>query len=307
MKYSLSTFRKPEILHSYINGNTKVTIYDDGTKIRETEDEDFYPVFPENIDVKITDSCEWGCPFCHENSTPNGNHGNVFHEFFDSLQAGTELAIGGGNIFNHPDIEIFLQSLKNKNIIANITVNQRDFSIKERFDNINRWINEKLIYGVGISWDGTDVEHIFNNISNKENVVLHTIAGIHDLSLLKNTKEKKILILGYKNIRRGLTYNLKNKILDKISIIKKDLPNIIENFKVVSFDNLALEQLDVKSFISEEDWNNYYMGDDGSHTMYIDLPNNQFASSSTSPIRYDLTFEKDIKNIFKTILNEIKR
>lgn len=304
MKYKLSTIKRPEILHTYINGNTNVTIYNDGTKVRETEDDDFMPLFPENIDVKITDCCEWGCPFCHENSTPHGTHGNVFHEIFNSLVGGTELAIGGGNIFNHPNIEQFLINLKNKNIIANITVNQRDFSIKKRFDIINHWIDEKMVYGVGISWDGTDVSHIFENISNKDNVVLHTIAGIHDVSLLKNAYEKKILILGYKNIRRGLTYNLKNKILDKLIDFKNKIPFIFENFKVVSFDNLALEQLDIKSIVSEEEWNNYYMGDDGSHTMYIDLPNNQYASSSTSSLRYDLNGEKDVKNIFKTILTE---
>ena len=50
----LIKIEEPKILHSYINGNTTVTIYDDGTKVRETEDDDFLPVFPENIEPHIT-------------------------------------------------------------------------------------------------------------------------------------------------------------------------------------------------------------------------------------------------------------
>lgn len=57
-----------EILNQYINGNTLVTIYNDGTKIREYN-KDPQPEFPESIDLKITDYCDMGCPYCHESST----------------------------------------------------------------------------------------------------------------------------------------------------------------------------------------------------------------------------------------------
>ena len=59
-------------------------------------------------------------------------------------------------------------------------------------------------------------------------------------------------------------------------------------FKVLSFDNLAIKQLDVKSLLTEEEWNKFYMGDDGTHTMYIDLVKNKYAQSSTSEERFDL-------------------
>jgi len=60
------------ILHSYQNGNTLVNLYNDGTKTREYEGEP-KPVFPESIDVKITNYCDAGCTFCHEKSTRLGN------------------------------------------------------------------------------------------------------------------------------------------------------------------------------------------------------------------------------------------
>ena len=42
-----------ELLGRYINGNFKTTILSDGTKIRETEDDEFVPAFAENMDIKI--------------------------------------------------------------------------------------------------------------------------------------------------------------------------------------------------------------------------------------------------------------
>ena len=66
----------------------------------------------------------------------------------------------------------------------------------------------------------------------------------------------KILILGYKYKGRGKDYkdhnfesiNAKQRYLYGVA---STLPN---HFKVVSFDNLALEQLNVKRFIHPKDW-----------------------------------------------------
>ena len=44
-----------KILGKYRNGNYSVCIFDDGTKIRKTDDDEFCPDFAENIDLKITD------------------------------------------------------------------------------------------------------------------------------------------------------------------------------------------------------------------------------------------------------------
>ena len=52
MKHNLILAKEPKVLHEYINGNTRVTIYDDGTKIRETDDE-FSPIFPEILQKRI--------------------------------------------------------------------------------------------------------------------------------------------------------------------------------------------------------------------------------------------------------------
>ena len=73
-----------------------------------------------------------------------------------------------------------------------------------------------------------------------------------------------------------------------------------KHFDVVSFDNLALKQLEVKRLLTEDEWNEFFMGDDGSHTMYIDCINKQYARSSTAPIE-DRQLLDDIKPMFDYI------
>ena len=89
----------------YKNGNYRVLIdLETGTKIRENDLDFFRADFPESFDVKITNRCDIGCAFCHENSTCDGKHGNIlFAGFIDKLHPYTEIAIGGGNPLAHPD------------------------------------------------------------------------------------------------------------------------------------------------------------------------------------------------------------
>lgn len=54
----------------------------------------------------------------------------------------------------------------------------------------------------------------------------------------------------------------------------------------IAFDNLALKQLDIQDKVSKKIWDKCYMGDDGRFSMYLDAVKQEFASSSTSFIRY---------------------
>lgn len=126
------------------------------------------------------------------------------------------------------------------------------------------------------------------------NAVIHVINGI----LTQNDVEKladnnlKMLILGYKQLRRGNNYFSVNQksIYKKHNWLSKNLPDIIDRFNTVSFDNLAIEQLDVHRLLTKEEWDEFYMGDDGTMTYYIDMVEQKFAKSSTAPFeeRYDL-------------------
>ena len=132
------------ILGEYKNGNYNVRMYEDGTKVRFNDKDHFTPAFAENCDIKITDKCDGGCPFCYEGCTANGKHGDILNpKFLDTLHPYTELAINGNDL-SHPDLVPFMHKMKEKKIILNMTVNQTHF--ERHFDIIKEWINKKLIY-----------------------------------------------------------------------------------------------------------------------------------------------------------------
>ena len=291
-----------KLLGVYKNGNYTVKILNDGTKIRETNDDDFIPAFAENCDVKITDRCDGGCPFCYEGCTPNGKHGDILnYKFLDTLHPYTELAINGNDL-THPDLIPFLKKMKEKKIIINMTVNQIHF--EEYFDIIDALVFDKLIYGLGVSLRKPTVDFV-NKIKTFPNAVIHVINGIlsdEDYEALKDN-DLKMLILGYKHLRRGVDYYnyFEDSVQKKMTWLHGNLGDMLNHFKVVSFDNLAIEQLDVKRLLSDEQWDEFYMGDDGGFTFYIDMVDGTFGKNSLATVRYPIM--DSIDEMFQKILN----
>lgn len=291
------------VLGEYKNGNYSVTILSDGTKIRYNDLDFFAPEKPESMDLKITNWCNMGCPMCHENSTPEGKHGDIMNmPFIDTLLPYTEIAIGGGDPISHPHLVLFLEKLKSRNLIPNMTVNQVSFM--DNVDFIQELVDKKLIYGLGISLVDANDEFI-DAISKFPNAVIHVINGIITMDQLRSMAHRnlKILILGYKEFRRGKSFFERQNV--EINHLKSAfydmLPTVIEEewFDVVSFDNLAIKQLDLRDLMSDEKWDEFYMGDDGSFTMYVDAVNCEFAKSSTSTERWPI--EDDIKTMFNRV------
>lgn len=294
-------------IKSYKNGNFHTFIdLNDGTKIRETNDDEFIADFAESMDIKITNYCDMGCPFCHEGSTTDGKFGDILNEkFINTLHPYQEIALGGGDATSHPELIPFLQKLKNRKVIVNMTVNQIHFEKKQEF--IKKLVEEKLIYGLGVSL-ANPTENFVKLIKQYPNAVIHVINGVlkpSDVEALKNN-DLKMLILGYKHLRRGDEYYESEMIGIKAKQywLYSNLEFMLKEFKVVSFDNLAIEQLGVKRLLSDEEWDEFYQGDDGSFTYYIDMVERKFAKSSTAPFdqRYDLLDSVD--DMFKKIVSE---
>lgn len=291
-----------KLLGVYQNGNYSCRLFSDGTKVRETNDNEFIPSFAENCDVKITDKCDGGCPFCYEGCTPNGRHGDILnYKFLDTLHPYTELAINGNDL-SHPDLLVFLQKMKDKNIIVNMTVNQIHFERHQSL--IRRLVDEKAIYGLGISLK-EPTEKFISLVKTYPNVVIHVINGILSASDVEKLSDNnlKILILGYKQLRRGEDWYEEDheNIITKQMWLKENLDKILEHFKVVSFDNLAITQLDVKRLMNEEQWEEFYMGDDGAYTFFIDMVDGTFGKNSLATERYPIM--DSIDEMFQKILN----
>ena len=298
-----------ELLGRYKNGNVITTIYSDGTKERFTYDDEFYPAFAENMDIKICNRCDRGCPWCHEGSTPDGKLGDIMNEkFINTLHPYQEVALGGGDVLEHPDLIPFLHKLKDKKVIPNITLNQKHF--EDNIALVDNLISKKLIYGLGVSLENPTREFI-EKVKRFPNAVIHVINGIVDglqISMMTD-QDLKILILGYKNLRRGANFISREHVEVKTHQywLYKNLPNLINKFAVVSFDNLAIEQLAIKerwNEFSDSPWYEFYAGDDGMNTYYIDMVDRKFARSSTADFdkRYDLL--DDVDEMFKLIKKE---
>lgn len=295
-----------KLIGAYKNGNIHTAIFDDGTKIRETKGDEFVPAFAENMDIKITDCCDMGCSFCHEDSSINGKHGDILNQkFIDTLHPYQEVAIGGGDATSHPDLIPFLRKLKERKVIANITVNQTHFERKQAL--IKQLVDEGLIHGIDVSLVNPTSEFI-SLLKQYPNAVIHTINGIlspADIKALEN-QDLKLLILGYKHLRRGNEWFEKDKsnIENNQAWLKDNLGDILNKFKVVSFDNLAIEQLDVRSLMSEDEWNEFYMGDDGVITYFVDMVEQKFAKSSTAPMERRYPILDSVDDMFMRIVSE---
>ena len=286
------------LLGEYRNGNYNVSIFDDGTKIRETDSDVFISQFPECMDVKITNYCDMNCPYCHENSSTEGLHGDILHpKFINTLRPYTEIAIGGGNPLSHPQLLEFLTILKSKNIIANITVNQTHF-LQEQ-DTLRYLYDNHFVRGIGVSLTVTTPE-LVARLRDFPNAVLHVINGIVSVEDLRSLYGNgfKVLILGYKMFRKGNEFYSEEVECNK-SALYGLLPEIIRGFTVVSFDNLAINQLEVKRLMSQRQWDEFYMGDDGQFTMYIDLVEQKFARCSVANERFDLL--DNIDDMFQVV------
>jgi hypothetical protein len=334
-KKRLDIFMGTEKIGCYVNGNHRTILFADGTKIKQTghwvvfdeegtkkwEDDDqdhFTYDFPENFDLKITDYCDSGCPYCHENSTVNGKHGDLsmLNHIIDTVMPGTEIAIGGGDALSHPGIVEFLKKLKGRHIVANMTVNQRH--VGRYYSLLKQLVDDKLVYGLGISLvDSTDTDSIEKAVSLGPNVVFHVIAGIFSEEDWGNIdwKGKKMLVLGYKDLRRG--HNMLERsngiIKERMEWMKVHLPEMSKVCKCLSFDCLGIEQLDVQKTLGMSD-DEYYARFQGSDTdvldkdgnitcatMYIDLPNMQVARMSTAALdkRFPFTGNEYIGELLK--------
>lgn len=299
----------------YRNGNYNVMILNDGTKIRQTNDEEFVPDRIESMDIKITNRCDIGCPMCHEDSIPDGEHALLNSDIIDSIPEYTELAIGGGNPLEHPQLTNFLMKCQKKKLICNITVNSKHFI--EDYDFIKNLYDNKLIHGIGVSIFSIN-DDLINKIKSV-NGVCHTIVGMTSIDVMSEIKHKdlKVLVLGYKNFRRGETfYNSNTNLLEtKFFHWEMFIKEAIHGnyYTVLSFDNLALQQLSIKNIISKNEWDMMFMGDDGinraltSGSMYIDLVKKQFAKNSCAVLeeRYNCSdFNNDVNQMFKFLLDK---
>jgi hypothetical protein len=91
--------------------------------------------YPEFMDVKITNRCQGGCPYCYQNSgQENDGYSNALEKldiYFGGLsenQKPFQVAIGGGNPNEHPYFIEILRTFTRNGIVPNYTTNGMNLS-----------------------------------------------------------------------------------------------------------------------------------------------------------------------------------
>ncbi len=289
------------LLAKYLNGNATVELFDDGTRIVTA----LGPLeldFPFNIDIRLSERCAFGlnqktnttiCGFCHESATTDGADGDVekLLNVLDPIPPFVELAVG---VNQYDDItRSFLVEAKHCGWIVNTTINQGH--LRKYHHQITTAIHCGLIHGLGISYrKGMILPE--GDLLDYPNTVVHVIAGIDDIDdvlALSSIGVKKILVLGEKDF--GFNKGKLHLTADSRFWWYRRIHELFAKFDVVSFDNLALQQLNIKRFV--KDWDTVYQHE---YSMYINAVQQYFAPSSrdsnTTPWN-----AINIRDYFKTI------
>ena len=275
------------MLVNYKNGNADITLYPDGTRIIEF-DGDLNLDMPLNLDIKVSSQCSLGlnpktgkafCSFCHESNTTDGKECdyNALQAKLIGLPKGIELAIGCNKLTN--GLKRFIVWCDTQGFIVNLTVNQGH--VKRDFFGLYELIENGLIKGLGVSYRGGLNFDVPKEILDYENTVFHVIAGIDtfdEVVALRDKGVRKLLVLGEKNFG----FNEGN--VDLSSRKHREwfwwVHKTFSIFDVVSFDNLALEQLKLKRFFTQENWDVFNQME---HSFYLNAVDQTMSPSSRSP------------------------
>ena len=291
----------------YKNGNYIVTA--SGFNLEKRclrRGEDFKPDFPDSIDLKISNRCSSGCPYCHESSTKDGdicNTKELFKHLNELPKEPIEIAIGGGNVLESKEelIEV-LEWCKNRGHRPRITVNEDTINDDVDVEYLETLINR---YGValgvslrpGMSEDRLKkvVGLIQSGYMLERSIVYHIICGAFPLDLLEKLCtgwesifcSRKILFLGFKNFGRAKDNGIKpEKLEDFERLVKKLILQSREGHgawngtNTYGFDNLAIEQLNIESALLGREFGDIFMGPEFSCSMYVDGVKGEYAKTS---------------------------
>jgi hypothetical protein len=273
----------------YRNGNSLVSISNDGTRVIQFDDvlELDYPL---NIDIRVSTKCSFGrnpitgksfCSFCHESARMDGIDCDfsALQEKLSGLPQGVELAVGSNELTD--GLVSFLEWSKRQGYIVNLTTNQGH--LKRDSDKLKYCVDNELVKGIGVSYRAEVKWNVPQWILDYPNTIFHVIAGIDSLADVCKLPErgvKKVLVLGEKDF--GFNAG-------KVNLLNYEhrrwlwyISKMFSMFDVVSFDNLALEQLKIRRFFPDEQWDIFNQGE---HSMYINAVEGYFAPSSRSPER----------------------
>lgn len=291
----------------YRNGNASVWLdLLDGTRIIEYPDNEPLTLdTPLNIDIRVSTQCPYGynvktqkstCAFCHESALVNGQECDysVLQQVLTDakLPRGTEIALGVNEITDN--LTQFIKNLWKLGLVVNITMNERyilqygDTRLKEMMP---------YVFGLGISYRSLQgCLSLPDWIADYPHTVIHVINGIDNFDYVKElgVKYRKLLILGEKDF--GFNRGKVDLNTPQHKQWKSNVMQLTEIFDIVSFDNLGLQQLEIRGKITDEEYKSFYQGE---HSMYINAVEQYFAPSSRTRNNIKHFGETDLRSYFQ--------
>lgn len=264
---------------------------------------------PELVDIKITDRCPFGCAYCYQGSTPQGNDANAddFYFISDALASlGTfEVALGGGEPTLHPDFEKIVQRFHQNNITVNVTTkNLKFFRDLDARENIL-----PMLGAVAVSVDnGEQVRKLVDackgldkNLASK--IRFQVVMGLHrredfkwflqdiahaydKIETLLNYDWRRptrvVTLLGYKTTGFGGSFRKKNTYDWWLDEVKKLYESDDERQLRLSYsiDTALAAETGAEKLASAGISRIFYGTEEGKFSMYIDAVSKRMGPSS---------------------------
>lgn len=284
------------------------------------------PEYPELIDLRLTNKCNHGCPFCFMDSTNKEPHMDerYINRILNGCGPRTEFSIGGGNILLYPELEYVLAKIKSEGHIVNVTINAKDCDTIVNDEKIKD-IFIKFVDGIGISVASVEdlkevkkVTALYKDYDffskhpgyHSKYVTIHMIPeylGVETTKqIVEATKQNGLwipsLFLGYKENGRGA--KCEHKVFTE-----SELNEIFSDYNMIaidtSFANTYYDYLD-KTFAIRK----CITLNEGEYSLYVDGVNEVMYKSSyqlDKPYRLYEYSEKEInKNPFKKNAIEVR-
>lgn len=208
------------------------------------------------------------------------------------LPRGTEIALGVNQVTE--DLVQFVKNLYRLGLVVNITMNERyitefgDTGLKQMLP---------YVFGLGISYRSLQgCLSLPDWIADYPHTVIHVINGIDDFDDIKELgiKYHKLLVLGEKDF--GFNRGKVDLSTEEHKQWKSNIMQLTEIFDIVSFDNLGLQQLEIRGKITDEEYKSFYQGE---HSMYINAVEQYFAPSSRTRNNIKHFGETDLRSYFQ--------
>ena len=241
---------------------------------------------PELVDVKITDFCPYGCPYCYQGSTTGGLHAD--HDYLGTVYQALrelevfEVAIGGGEPTLHPEFLGILKMFRLNGIVPNFTT--RNLA----------WMKDSTLCGpimencgaVGFSVDKADaVADLYEALTaakiEPHRFAVQVVVGAVPASELETIMRSaakvgfRVVLLGYKTTGRGSevvpeTYDW-TEIVSRLRKAK-NLPSLGIDTALAATSVPKLEALNIPRWM--------YAVEEGHFSCYVDAVAKKIGPSS---------------------------